>query len=97
MTSEPTTSQVAAGAPATVALPPSASPFGPALYPILQLRSAPLQRTVRIVGFGPASGGTGALSGVGGLFHSVVFNALPPVPSSFYMVRIADPEGRYRE
>jgi hypothetical protein len=63
----------------------------------LQLSSAPLQRAVRIVGFGPASGGTGVLSGVGGLFHSVAFNALPPVPSSLYMVRIADPEGRYRE
>lgn len=63
----------------------------------LQLTSAPLQHAVRIVGFGPASGGTGALNGVGGLFHSVAFNALPPVPSSLYMIRIADPHGKYRE
>lgn len=63
----------------------------------LQLTSAPMQRAVRIVGFGPASGGTGTLNGVGGLFNSVAFNALPPVPSSLYMVRIVDPEGRYRE
>lgn len=63
----------------------------------LQLTGAPQQQAVRIVGFGPASNGTGALNGAEGLFHSMAFNALPPIPSSFYVLRINDPGGKYRE
>jgi hypothetical protein len=63
----------------------------------LQLATAPQQKAIRIAGFGPVTGGTGALTGVGGLFHSTAFTALPPIPSSLYVVRIDDPEGKYRE
>jgi hypothetical protein len=62
----------------------------------LHLDAAPRQPGVRIAGYGLALDGTGTLSGVNGLFHSIAFNALPPIPSSLYVIRIADPQGSYR-
>jgi hypothetical protein len=62
----------------------------------LQLATAPQQAAIRIAGYGPVTGGTGTLAGIEGLFHSMAFTALPPIPSSLYVVRISDLQGKYR-
>jgi hypothetical protein len=63
----------------------------------LQVAGAPGQPAIRFGGFGPVLGGTGMLEGTEGLMtDNSVVSFTPHVSASVYVIRVNDPEGRYR-
>ena len=58
---------------------------------------APRQQALRFGGFGPIAGTTGAFSGiVGMLAHNSAVGISPHALSTFHVLRIYDPDGKYR-
>ncbi|HEX8632644.1 MAG TPA: hypothetical protein VF703_00680 [Pyrinomonadaceae bacterium] len=63
----------------------------------MELAGAPGQRALRFGGFGPLMNGTGAFSGIGGLMSdNSVVGLAPHAIVTFYVLRVDDPEGKYR-
>jgi hypothetical protein len=63
----------------------------------LALPGAPGQRALRFGGFGPVVSGTGAFSGVSGLFtDNSAVGVAPHALATSYVFRLDDPEGRFR-
>jgi hypothetical protein len=63
----------------------------------LEVAGAPGQPAIRFGGFGPILRGTGSLEGAEGLMtDNSVVSFTPHVSASVYVIRINDPEGRYR-
>ena len=63
----------------------------------LTLEGAPGQRALRFGGFGPIVKGTGYFSGIQGLMtDNSVVGIAPHALATFYVLRINDPEGRFR-
>jgi hypothetical protein len=64
---------------------------------LLALPDAPGQAALRFGGFGPIVDGTGALSGVTGLMtDNSVVGLAPHALATSYVLRLDDPDGRYR-
>jgi hypothetical protein len=63
----------------------------------MQLAGAPGQRALRFGGYGPVFNGTGTCSGIDGLMSdNSVVGIAPHAIVTFYVIRINDPDGRYR-
>ena len=63
----------------------------------MEVDGAPGQKGLRFGGFGPLREGTGCFEGVRGLMtDNSVVGLAPHVTSTLYVLRIEDPEGRYR-
>ncbi|MEK6279434.1 MAG: hypothetical protein AABN95_03695 [Acidobacteriota bacterium] len=63
----------------------------------MELAGAPGQRALRFGGFGPLMKGTGPFSGIEGLMSdNSVVGIAPHAIMTFYVIRINDPEGKYR-
>jgi len=63
----------------------------------LEVVGAPGQPAIRFGGFGPILRGTGELEGAEGLMtDNSVVSFTPHVSASVYVIRMKDPEGRYR-
>ena len=63
----------------------------------MQLAGAPGQRALRFGGYGPVFKGTGPCSGIDGLMSdNSVVGIAPHAIVTFYVIRITDPDGRYR-
>lgn len=63
----------------------------------MQLAGAPGQRALRFGGFGPLMNGTGAFRDIEGLMtDNSVVGVAPHAIVTFYVLRINDPDGRYR-
>jgi hypothetical protein len=63
----------------------------------LKLSGAPGQRALRFGGFGPIEKGTGRFTGIEGLMtDNSVVGIAPHALSTLYVLRIKDPEGKYR-
>jgi hypothetical protein len=63
----------------------------------LEVVGAPGQPAIRFGGFGPILRGTGSLEGAEGLMtDNSVVSFTPHVSASVYVIRMNDPEGRYR-
>ena len=63
----------------------------------MKLAGAPGQAALRFGGFGPIVNGTGRFAGIQGLMtDNSVVGIAPHALSTFYVLRIRDPEGKYR-
>ena len=63
----------------------------------MELSGAPGQRALRFGGVGPLLKGTGCFSGIEGLMtDNSVVGVAPHVTSTLYVLRIIDPDGKYR-
>ena len=64
----------------------------------LTLDGAPGQRALRFGGVGPLVRGTGAFEGIRGLMtDNSAVGVAPHALATTYVLRVADPDGRYRE
>jgi hypothetical protein len=63
----------------------------------MQLVGAPGQRALRFGGLGPLMNGTGAFQDIEGLMtDNSVVGIAPHAIVTFYVIRINDPQGKYR-
>jgi len=63
----------------------------------LHLAGASRQQAIRFGGFGPILRGTGSLAGAAGLMtDNSVVSFMPHVSASVYVIRLNDPQGKYR-
>jgi hypothetical protein len=63
----------------------------------MELAGAPGQRALRFGGIGPLMNGTGAFEGIGGLMSdNSVVGIAPHAIVTFYVLRVDDPDGKYR-